>query len=333
MKITLKHIAKELNVSISTVSKALSDSHEISEGTRRTIQQLARTYNYKPNNIALSLKNRRTRKIGIIIPEIVHHFFSSVISGAERVANANGYSIVVCLTNESFEKEVENMEMLAHGSIDGFILSLSKETQKIKDFHHIREVMDQGMPVVLFDRVDEDILCDQVTINDRDAAFEATNLLISKGCKRIGLISSVGYLSVSSLRKEGFTKALLEGGLSADPALILEIGEEEDVEQAIKAFFAKNNIDGLFAINEIYAATALQTAFKMGISVPEDLRLVGFTDGYISKYTRPALTVVHQNGFEIGMQAAQLLMDRLLLTEKPMQKVVWPTALIEREST
>jgi len=333
MKITLKHIAKELNVSISTVSKALSDSHEISEGTRRTIQQLARTYNYKPNNIALSLKNRRTRKIGIIIPEIVHHFFSSVITGAERVANANGYSIVVCLTNESFEKEVENMEMLAQGSIDGFILSLSKETQKIKDFHHIREVMDQGMPVVLFDRVDEDIQCDQVTINDRDAAFEATNLLIDKGCKKIGLISSVGYLSVSSLRKEGFTKALMEAGLSTDPKHILEIGEEEDVDQAIQTYFENNVIDGLFAINEIYAATALQTAYKMGISVPEDLKLVGFTDGYISKYTRPALTVVHQNGFEIGMQAAQLLMDRLQLTEKPMQKIVWPTALIERGST
>src|SRR5690606_21256662 len=160
-KITLKQIARELDVSISTVSKALRDSVEISEDTRQKVQAFAKLYNYKPNNIALSLKNRKTKTIGIIIPEIIHHFFATVISGIEQVANENGYSVLICLSDESFDKEVLNMEMLANGSIDGFIMSLSKETQFKADFHHITEVINQGMSVVMFDRVANDILCDK----------------------------------------------------------------------------------------------------------------------------------------------------------------------------
>lgn len=145
-KVTLKQIAKELDVSISTVSKSLRDSPEISEDTRLKVQAFAKLYNYKPNLIALSLKNKKTKTIGIIIPEIVHHFFATVISGIEHVANEKGYNVIVTLSDESFDKEVINMEMLANGSIDGFILSLSKETQLRRDFHHISEVINQGMP-------------------------------------------------------------------------------------------------------------------------------------------------------------------------------------------
>jgi len=180
-KVTLKQIAKELDVSISTVSKSLRDSPEISEDTRQKVQAFAKLYNYKPNNIALSLKNRKTKTIGIIIPEIVHHFFATVISGIEQVANENGYSVVVCLSNESFDKEVINMEMLANGSIDGFIMSLSKETQYKADFHHITEVINQGMPVVMFDRVTNEVFCDKVIIDDKTAAYDAVQSLINKG--------------------------------------------------------------------------------------------------------------------------------------------------------
>ena len=179
-KVTLKQIAKELDVSISTVSKSLRDSSEISEDTRLKVQAFAKLYNYKPNNIALSLKNQRTKTIGIIIPEIVHHFFATVISGIEQIANENGYTVIVCLSNESFTKEVINMEMLANGSIDGFIISLSKETQFKGDFHHITEVMNQGMPVVMFDRITNEIYCDKVIIDDKHAAYDATPMLIDK---------------------------------------------------------------------------------------------------------------------------------------------------------
>ena len=150
-KVTLKSIAKELDVSISTVSKALKDSPEISKDTKQKIKAFAKFYNYKPNNIALSLKNRKTKTIGVIIPEIVHHFFSKVISGIEKQALSRGYNVIVGLSNESFSNEVINMEMLANGSIDGFILSVSKETMLLQDYHHLTETINQGMPVVMFD--------------------------------------------------------------------------------------------------------------------------------------------------------------------------------------
>ena len=180
-KVTLKQIAKELDVSISTVSKALRNSVEISDDTKQKVQAFAKLYNYRPNNIALSLKNRKTNTIGIIIPEIVHHFFSKVIRGVELVANQRGYNVIVGLSNESFSKEVINMQMLANGSIDGFILSISKETLQLQDYHHFDETISQGMPIVMFDRVVNEIECDKVVIDDFQGAKSAVDYLIEKG--------------------------------------------------------------------------------------------------------------------------------------------------------
>ena len=188
-KITLKQIARELDVSISTVSKALRNSKEISEDTREKVQAFAKLYNYRPNNIALSLKNRKTKTIGIIIPEIVHHFFSKVISGIELVANKRGYNVIVGLSNESFDKEVINMDMLANGSIDGFILSIAKQTLQQQDYHHFSETISQGMPIVMFDRVINDIQCDKVIVDDVQGAKKAVNKLVENGCKTIAIIT------------------------------------------------------------------------------------------------------------------------------------------------
>ncbi len=181
MKLTLKQIAKDLNVSISTVSKALRDSYEISEETREKIKKYAKEKNYRPNSIALSLKNQKTKKIGIVIPEIVHHFFATVILGVERVANEKGYQVIITMSGESFDKEVVNMEMLANGSIDGFIVSLSKETMEKNDYHHLREAVNQGMPIVMFDRVSNDIACDKIVIDDVDAAGRAHRVSLAQG--------------------------------------------------------------------------------------------------------------------------------------------------------
>ena len=199
-KVTLKQIAKELDVSISTVSKSLKNSPEISEDTRLKVQAFAKLYNYKPNNIALSLKNKKTKTIGIIIPEIVHHFFATVISGIEQVANEQGYNVIVCLSDESFDKEVINLEMLANGSTDGFIMSLSKETQQKKDFHHLQEVINQGMPIVMFDRVAEDIDVVKVSSNDYKSSFDATEHLLNRGCKRILFLKAGEQLSTMHKR-------------------------------------------------------------------------------------------------------------------------------------
>ncbi|PZO27043.1 MAG: LacI family transcriptional regulator, partial [Flavobacteriaceae bacterium] len=289
-KVTLKQIAKELDVSISTVSKSLRDSPEISEDTRQKVQAFAKLYNYKPNLIALSLKNKKTKTIGVIIPEIVHHFFATVISGIEHVANEHGYNVIVTLSDESFDKEVINMEMLANGSIDGFIMSLSKETQHKKDFHHITEVINQGMPVVMFDRVTNDILCDKVIIDDNLAAYEAVQDLIDKGFKKIALITTVDYVSVGKLRTDGYIKALKTNNIPVDPKLILKIEDIDICEHQIEELINNNEIDAVFAVNELFAVTAIKAAKKINLKVPEDISVIGFTDGIISKYSSPSIT-------------------------------------------
>ncbi|MFT3795066.1 LacI family DNA-binding transcriptional regulator [Flavobacterium sp.] len=335
-KVTLKQIAKELDVSISTVSKSLRDSPEISEDTRQKVQAFAKLYNYKPNLIALSLKNRKTKTIGIIIPEIVHHFFATVISGIEHVANEHGYNVMVCLSDESFDKEVINMEMLANGSIDGFILSLSKETQHKKDFHHITEVINQGMPVVMFDRVTNDILCDKVIIDDNLAAFNAVQQLINKDFKKIALITTVDYVSVGKLRTDGYIKALKNNDRKVDDNLILKIEDIEHCDEPIEALLANHDLDAVFAVNELFAVTAIKAAKKLGKKVPEDLSVIGFTDGIISKYSSPSITTVSQNGIKMGGKAAQMLIDRLESEdeeEEHYKTEVIETHLVLREST
>ena len=336
-KVTLKQIAKELDVSISTVSKSLRDSSEISEDTRQKVQAFAKLYNYKPNNIALSLKNRKSKTICIIIPEIIHHFFATVISGVEHVANKKGYNVIVCLSDESFDKEVINMEMLANGSIDGFIMSLSKETQQKRDFHHITEVINQGMPVVMFDRVTNDILCDKVIIDDNLAAFNATQYLIDKGFKKIALITTVDYVSVGKLRTEGYTKALKNNDILVDEDLILKIEDTDNFESPIELLIANNELDAIFAVNEIFAVTAIKAANRLGKKVPEDISIIGFTDGIISKYSSPSITTVSQNGIKMGEKAAIMLIEKLEIEEEEYEEQykteVIETELVEREST
>ncbi|AWI25443.1 LacI family DNA-binding transcriptional regulator [Flavobacterium pallidum] len=337
-KVTLKQIAKELDVSISTVSKSLRDSPEISEDTRQKVQAFAKLYNYKPNNIALSLKNRKTKTIGIIIPEIVHHFFATVISGIEQVANEHGYSVVVCLSNESFDKEVINMEMLANGSIDGFIMSLSKETQYKGDFHHITEVINQGMPVVMFDRVTNEVLCDKVIIDDKMAAYEAVQHLVNMGKKKIALVTTVDYVSVGKLRTDGYTKAILDNELPFNEKLIIKIEDIDNFESQIAKLMENRAIDAVLAVNELFAVTIIKLASKMGLKVPDDLSVIAFTDGIISQYSTPTISTVSQNGIKMGQKAAKMLIDRLETEEEDEVEELYrteviETGLIEREST
>lgn len=345
-KVTLKQIARELDVSISTVSKALRNSIEISEDTKQKVQAFAKLYNYRPNNIALSLKNRKTNTIGIIIPEIVHHFFSKVISGVETVANKRGYNVIVGLSNESFSKEVINMEMLANGSIDGFILSISKETLQQQDYHHFNETMSQGMPIVMFDRVVSDIKCDKVIVDDLTGSRRAVEKLIANGCKSIALITTKDYVSVGKLRTQGYLEALQEQKIIPKAELILKIDDALDyevhldaLEKEIEQLFKSNkSIDGIFAVNELYAVSAMKVARKLGLDIPKDIQVIGFTDGVLSKHATPSLTTVSQHALRMGEKAANLLIDKLESefeedVEEEFQTVVIATELVEREST
>jgi len=342
-RITLKGIANELNVSISTVSKSLKNSPEIGEETREKIIAFAKAHNYRPNNIALSLKNRKTKTIGVIIPEIVHYFFSNVIKGIEQFANEKGYNIIIAVSNESFEKEVLNMETLANGPIDGFILSIAKETLKKQDFHHIQETIDLGMPVVLFDRVFNDLKCDQVIVDDKGGAEAATTLLINKGRKNILLLTTQDYINVGNLRKQGYLEALKKNQIVPDNNLIIKSidnlnSEQEmiDLEKQIDYILDKNiAVDAVFAVNEIYAASALKVMRKRNIKVPEQVAIICFTDGVISRYSSPSLSTVSQHAEQIGEASAELLINKLTQdssTEEQITKVI-KCSIIERESS
>lgn len=337
-KVTLKDIARELDVSISTVSKALKNSSEISRDTREKIQAFARLYNYKPNNIAISLKNKRTRNIGVIIPDIVHHFFTTVFRGIEKFANQRGYNVIVCVSDESFDKEVINMEMLANGSIDGFIMALSAETQSRNDYNHLRQVTEQGIPLVLFDRVTEEVHCDKVIINDEEAAMQATEFLINSGCKRIALFTTENYLNVSDKRALGYARALEKHGLAYDESLILRLPHQFEEEDRTERFFEEASFDAVLSVNEIFAIRGMRLARKMGKRIPEEISFIGFTDGLLSRYSMPTLSSMAQHGEGMGEEAAQLLIDKIENEYDETDPGNYTTrvieaSLIEREST
>jgi LacI family transcriptional regulator len=342
-KVTLKQIAKELDVSVSTVSKALRNSKEISLDTRSKVQAFAKLYNYRPNNIALSLKNKCTKTIGVIIPEIVHHFFSKVISGIEKEANKRGYNVIIGLSNESFDKEVINIEMLANGSIDGFILSVAKETLLLQDYHHFYETINQGMPIVMFDRVVNEIACDKVIVDDKMGSKKAVTKLIDSGCKKIVLITTKDYVNVGKLRTQGYIEALEEHKIEPKSSLIMKVEENidkdieiEKLEKEISALLDKEKgIDGIFAVNELYAITAMKIAINKGYKIPEDISIIGFTDGVLSKHSIPSLSTISQHAVEMGERSATLLIDKLeeLVEEEEYTTEVINTTLIERDTT
>ncbi|GGD52999.1 LacI family DNA-binding transcriptional regulator [Muriicola marianensis] len=337
-KITLKHIARELDVSISTVSKALKNSEEIGQDTKEKIQAFARLYNYRPNNIAISLKNKKTKNIGVIIPDIVHHFFTTVFRGIEQYANAKGYNVIVCVSDESFDKEVINMEMLANGSIDGFIMALAGETQLKNDYNHLKEVTEQGIPLVLFDRVTDEIHCDKVIINDEEAAYLAVKKLIASGRKKIALVTTEGYLNVSAKRTEGYYRALREHGLEVKPDLVLELPYQKEDDKKSEAFFKNRSMDAVLCVNEIFAVKSMGIVQRLGKRVPEDIAFVGFTDGILSRLSTPTLTSVDQHGELMGETAARMLIEKIendhdQEEEESYETQIIRATLVEREST
>jgi LacI family transcriptional regulator len=335
-KITLKDIARELDVSISTVSKALKNSAEISKDTKDKIKAFAKFYKYRPNNIALSLKNKRTKNIGVIIPDIVHHFFTTVFRGIEKYANEKGYNVIVCISDESIEREVINMEMLANGSIDGFILSLSAETQLKNKYTHLKELLDQGIPIVLFDRVTSEIECDKVVLNDEEIACEAVGHFIKAGSKNIALVTTEKYFNVSESRRKGYLNALKANNIKVEENLILTLPHDMENDILITEFFQTNKIDAVLCVNEIFAIQCMSITQDLGFNVPNDISVIGFTDGILSRFSVPRLSTVAQHGELMGETAAKLLIDRMEWVdevEEPFKTEIINATLIKRGSS
>ena len=334
-KATLKQIAKELNVSVSTVSKALSNSPEISEPTKIRVKEFAKLKNYKPNNVAVNLKSKRTKTIGVIIPNILNPFFAKVFSGIEMAANARGYNVITCISNESLEKEIHAMDMLSNGTIDGFILSISKETQKKQDFKHFKEAISDDIPIVMFDRISDEVNCDKVIVDDFESGVHAVNHLIKLQCKNIALLSTIENLSVAKLRAEGYRKALADNGFAINENIILLTNNTQEFDDKLPSVF-DNNIDGVFALDDHASVMAMKMAIKRGIKIPDELNIIGFADGVWSRRLTPSLSTVSQHGPEIGEAAAEMLIDRLEAKEGEAPEYatkVIKTELRQREST
>lgn len=335
-KITLKKIAKEFDVSISTVSKALNDSHEISEEVREKIKAFAKYYHYKPNSLALNLRNQKTKTIGVIIPQIVHHFFSKVISGIEHIANEKGYNVMICLSNESYEKEVLNMDMLANGVVDGIIVSVAKQTEEKGDYTHFKELINNGIPLVLFDRKIDEIKCNKVLVDDFGGGYIAAKHLIDIGCKKIAILTTPNHVTVGNIRKEGYIKALADNDIAVDENLIVKVNDDDKIAEQITGIFDQADPpDAIFAVNEIYAATALKIAKNRGLNVPNDIAIMGFTNGLISEFSSPQLTTIAQHGYTMGEKSMEILLEEIdnQDTDYQYKTNIISTDIVIREST
>lgn len=334
-KATLKQIAKELHVSVSTVSKALNDSPEISEQTKIRVKEYAKLKNYKPNIIGLNLKNRKTKTIGVIIPNILNSFFAKVFTGIEKVAESKGYNVITCISNESLEKEINTLEMLSNGTIDGFILSISEEAQKLQEFGHFNEIINDGTPIVMFDRISDQVECDKVIVDDFDSSINATQHLIDLGCKKIALFSVIDNLSVGKLRAEGYFEAFKKNNIAINSDLVILTDSEDDFDQKAALLFKENKIDGIFALDEHASVASIKMGLKNGYKIPEELSIIGIADGAWSRRLTPSLSTVSQHGPEIGEAAANLLIAKLESKEEgyTYKTTVIKTELRQREST
>ena len=309
--ITLKQLAKELKVSISTVSKALRDSPEISSETIEKVKFLANKYNYRPNKIALSLKSNRTLTIGVIIPDILNRFYSKVLNGIHDSADKHGYDVITINTKESLLKEIDSLQILSTGTVDGVIIAMSEETLNKNDYSHIKEFTMKETPIVMFDRVTDKINCDKVIIDDFDAIYNEVKSLKDLGRKKIGFISTINDLNVGKYRANGFRKATFDFFGRFNKNLILRISKNHDKHIEIEKFIKKNKPDALISADIICGVISINIARNLNIEVPKELSVVGFGDKTISEYSSPKLTTIYQHGTEIGNRSVELLVDRM----------------------
>ena len=332
-QVTIKDIAKTLGISVSTVSRALKNHPDISEETKNQVKNLALKLNYEPNALALSLRKNKSNTIGVIIPESVHHFFSSVISGMEDIAYERGYNVMMCQSNESYEREIINSQTLLSNRVDGVLVSVSKNTVQ---YEHFRNFSNQGIPMVFFDRVCPDILTDRVIINDEEGGFLATEHLIGIGCNKIAHFSAPQHLLIGQGRMAGYQRALRHYKYEVEPRLMIHCDTSELAMTLTQDFIIRNpDVDAIFAVNDSTAISAMKVIQRMGKRVPEDISVVGFGDGPNALICTPTLSTIEQKGYEIGQEAMKLLVHKIendISTDSFQTKVISPN-LIVRESS
>lgn len=309
-KATIHTIAAKLNMSASTVSRALSDNARISKKTRDLVKQTAEEMNYRPNHMASNLRKGKGNLIGVIIPRINRHFFSHAIAGMESITNPAGYNLMICQTNEDAESEISSLQTLIHNRVDGIIMSISTGT---KNDHHVNAAQKEGIPVVLFDRVFKNRNIDHV-INDNFAGgYEATKHLIDQGYKKIIHFAGPLHINVYEDRFNGYKKAMNEAGLEVNNKMIFEdvLTRVKGEETTSKLIEANNLPDAIFSASDFSALGALLTLKNAGVNVPEKVGICGFANEPFTELTEPAITTLEQYSEEIGKSSARMLIERL----------------------
>ena len=333
-QVTIKDIAKELNISCSTVSRALKDFPGISPTTKKAVTDLADKYNYRPNAIALSLRNQKTNVIGVIIPETVHFFFSTVISGIEDAAMKEGYNVMICQSNENYEREADSIDALMGARVDGLLVSISRETSNLD---HLKKVTEEGTPMVFFDRLVEGMNASSVIIDDYQGAYDATEHLIEQESRNIVHLTGPSNLIIGRKRKEGYISALEDHEIPVREEYIVECrkGTQEEAEIVMTKLLSTGMaIDGVFASNDVAALGAINAVKKAGLKIPRDIAIVGFSNWQFSSLVEPGLSSVSQPGYEIGQQAAQLILEEINSKEKNKSQIrILDTELIVRGSS
>ncbi len=332
-KPTLKSLAEQLNLSTSTVSKALKDSDEISAKTIERVKALAKMLDYRPNTAAASLRNRQTKTIAVIVPDIINDFFAQALMGIEKAASENGYRVVTCISNESVDKEKSYCNMFSNGAVDGFIIAASSETQQTNNFSHLQSVMDAGLKLVMFDRVLDDLKCDKIIVDDLESATNMVDFLVSRGGKNIAMVSAINDLSVGQLREQGISSRIDQiSGVSYHPIIA---SNDDELASQIENHLSNGIIDSLITVDHKSGMITLQKVHELGVNVPDDVQIICYSNSVMAQYSYPVLSVVDQHATQIGEQSferiLQLFKANGVATEKKITTV--KTTLLERGTT
>ncbi len=334
---TIKDIAKALGLSTSTVSRALRDSYQISPETKKLVLEYAKKINYSPNPIALSLKEKRSRSIGVIVCEIANSFFSQAINGIESIAYDRGYNVIITQSHESYEREVNDLQFLASRSIDGLLISVSSET---KDFEHLMELQNKGLPIVFFDRIVETIETHKVVVNNFKGSYDATSHLIQNGYRHIAHLANSESLSITRERVTGYREALRDNGIEVVESYIKYCAHGgmlyQEIEEALDQIMKNDELpQAVFAAGDKLTTGFLRYFKARNIKVPEEIALAGFSNLDLTDLINPSLTVVRQPAFEMGKAATNLLLSQIE-SKRPVQefqKTILAPELLIRDSS
>ena len=333
-KITLKELAKILNVSVSTVSKSLNDSPEISSQTVKRVKEVAQLHNYRPNPIAVNLKRSRTGNIAVIVPNISNTFFAKVLGGVENEARKLGFQVITYISNESLHLEQQITELISAGIVDGLLISVSEETQKLQDYDHLYKLVEYEIPVVLFDRINVDIGIDAVGVNDRGSIYEAVTFLHSKNLSKIALVCGLGEIGLGKQRIEGFKEACNDLGLASDKKYILASKDIPEVKKKLKKLLLEDKVEAIIGLDYLSTLLASRVIQENNLKIPEDVKIIGYVNDDFASYLWPSISYVDQHPLEMGELATEMLVKKIKgPSEKTPARTIINTEIKHLDST